>query len=618
MSQHRRRARPFAGATATLERPASLADRIGPPPAERRSRRATRSAVPRVRLRPAMSAARRWQFRVLVLAWVGVTFFFWQWWLSPSHIGEPLLFVAVSVSFLYIATVLPSFYLFYVGQMRLPVAPAIDAPGAAAVGSVAVITLTVPGSESLEIVKRQLLCMAAITRDHDSWILVDKEHSPEIEFLAEAAGVRYFCRHDVPRWGEAQVRAWNGAVPPFQTKTKAGNVNAWLDAHGAQYSHFTQLDIDHLPTPGYLDEVLPYFADPAVAWVQAPSVYGNHENWTARGSTEQEVVLQGPLQMGFFGFSQTPMIIGSHCTYDRAAIDGIGGFATTRAEDHLDTVLLAAQQRRGVFVPKVIATGDGPETFETYLAQQFAWAYSMIQVLFRYTPRLVRNYSPRQALQFLFVQTWYLLWSLAMLALFVAPSVALMLDAPISHVRVAHFYLHSIPLGAMSALAWVWSRTWFQPAGAGLTWRGIVLHIARWVVVVSALVQVILRVQKPYMITVKGLTADGRRPYRFRTLAPYVMLGAGALGACWFYLAVHHRSSNQGYLFFALAGAAVFGILVSVVTFQEVKERRRRSVPTARALLACATPIAASVLLLAGVAVTAAVSGGRIVEAFTA
>ena len=42
----------------------------------------------------------------------------------------------------------------------------------------------------------------------------------------------------------------------------------------------------------------------------------------------------------------------------------------------------------GVYVPEIIAVGDGPEDLGTYLGQQFAWAYSMIQILLRHTPRL--------------------------------------------------------------------------------------------------------------------------------------------------------------------------------------------------------------------------------------
>ncbi|WP_157506462.1 glycosyltransferase family 2 protein [Ktedonobacter racemifer] len=387
---------------------------------------------------------------------------------------------------------------------------------------VAVMSLTVPGSEDVEIVRQQLLAMTRIRYPHDSWILVDKEHSPTIQQMAQSLGVHYFSRHDVERWGEEKVKYWNQPVPPFKAKTKAGNVNSWIDAYGDAYSHFTQLDIDHKPVPEYLHKVLGYFLDPKVKWVQAPSVYGNVDTWTSRGSAEQEFVLQGPLQMGFYGFCQTPFIIGSHCTYDMAAIRAIGGFQPTRAEDHLDTVFLAAQGHQGVFLPEVIAVGDGPENFDTYLAQQFAWAFSMIQVLLNFTPKAMKHYTPRQALQFLFVQTWYVLWSLTMFLLFILPVTSLFLNTPIARVSYWEFLLHSLPVTVTAFMIWAWSHSWHLPEKLELSWRGVILHIARWPVVLSAFIQVIFNVQKPYMITVKGLQRGAARPFPLKPHYPYI------------------------------------------------------------------------------------------------
>jgi cellulose synthase (UDP-forming) len=281
-------------------------------------------------------------------------------------------------------------------------------------------------------------------------------------------------------------------------------------------------------------------------------------------------------------------------------------------------VLLAAQGREGVFLPEIIATGDGPETFETYLAQQFAWAFSMFQVLFRYTPRLVREYTARRALQFLFVQTWYLLWSLSMLALFFAPLAALVLDVPISHVGLGWFYLHSIPLGVTAAATWHWSRRWFQPAGVSLSWRGIVLHIARWVVVLSALVQVILRVQKPYMITVKGMSGRGLSPYSLRPLVPYYALSVLALAACGYYLTFHGHSGNQGYLYFAVLGATLFAVMIAVVVKQEIRSRRRGGASSIAAARSCSGALASTAILALAIGATGLVCATRVIDAFTA
>jgi cellulose synthase (UDP-forming) len=503
-----------------------------------------------------MTARQKKQYLVLVLLWIVVNLYFWYWWLQAGNIGNPVLFTLMSLTFFYEGTLLPSFYTFFMGHMRHP--RWIDtnlAERAGILKRVAVISLTVPGSESLEIVKQQMLAMKNIRYPHESWILVDKVHSPKIKALATSLGIFYFSRHDVATWGQEQVDVWNQSQPPFKAKTKAGNVNSWIDAYGHLYSHFTQLDIDHIPIPSYLDRVLGFFLDPKVKWVQAPSVYGNLGEWTARGSAEQELVLQGPLQMGFFGFCRTPFIIGSHCTYDMAAIRGIGGFQPTRAEDHLDTVFLAAQGYEGVFLPEVIAVGDGPENFETYLAQQFAWAFSMIQVLFTFTPKRIKYYTPRQTIQFLFVQTWYTFWSTAILLLFTLPLVTLFTNTPIAHVSYWQFLLHSLPISVTGFIIWLWSHPWHFPKNLDLSWRGILLHIARWPIVLSAFIQVILGMQKPYMITVKGLQQGIKRPFSLAPHYPYFFLIGLSLGACCFYLATVGQSDSQGYLLFALQGA---------------------------------------------------------------
>ncbi len=570
----------------------------------------------RIGMSPAMSRRQQAQYAVLAVMWLLLSGYFWAWWLVPGHAGNPVLFVVVSAGLFYSITLLRSFYLFYLGQMRRPVPVDVrDAERAGAVGRVAVISLTVPGSESLAIVRRQLAAMTAIRYPHDSWILVDKEHSPAIARLARQMGVSYFCRHDASAWGADRIARWNAPGPPFQAKTKAGNVNSWLDHYGDRYTHFTQLDIDHRPVPSYLDRVLGYFLDAKVAWVQAPSVYGNHEHWTARGSSEQEVVLQGPLQMGFFGFCRTPFIIGSHCTYDMKAIRNIGGFQPTRAEDHLDTVCLAADGREGVYVPEIIAVGDGPETFGTYLDQQFAWAFSMIQILFTYTPRLVRQYTPRQALQFLFVQTWYMFWSLSIMALFASPLASLAFDTPISRVSLWGFLAHILPAGLVATAIWWWSRSWHQPSRVSLSWRGVVLHVARWVIVLSALVQVMLRVRKPYMITVKGLGTNARQRFRLTLLAPYAGLFGAALAACWFYMIRYSHGSCQGYLFFGLDDAALFWLLIVIVLAQDARALAQADVPFARVIRQRLAPLLLTASATALLAATAVAASSRIAQA---
>src|SRR5262249_49929762 len=147
--------------------------------------------------------------------------------------------------------------------------------------------------------------------------------------------------------------------------------------------------------------------------------------------------------------------------------------------------------------------GNGPETFETYLRQQFAWSHSLIQVMLTFTPRLVWRYRPLQALQFIFAQTWYTCWSTSMGLLFLMPALALILDRRPSGVGLVPFVSASLPIHLVAFGTWWWTRRWHSPEGLRLSWRGVVLHVARWPIVLWAFINVVLRVKHPYMITPK-------------------------------------------------------------------------------------------------------------------
>ena len=488
-------------------------------------------------------------YRLLAALWIGANAVFWFWWLQPERVGATWSYVLLTCAWAYEATLLPSMYLGFVKRMRHP--RHIRAlPGL----RVALITLCVPTQETLAVIERQLEALIGVHYPHDSWVL-DECNDAAVRFAAERLGVRHFSRCGVKRY--------NQPIAPFKARTKAGNVNAWLDQHGDNYSIFVQFDIDHLPRPDYLNWVLGYFRDDQVGWVQAPSLYGNLSNWVARGAAEQELVLQGPLQRGFFGHSSTPFIIGSHCSYRTSAIREIGGFAPTRAEDHLDTALLASRGYRGVFVPEAIALGGGPETFETYLRQQFAWALSMMQVLVSFTPRMLGSLSPHQCLQFLFAQTWYPIWSTSMLVLFLTPLLALLTGQEPARAPLWQFGLASAPQVLAAYLIWRWTRRWHLPHGLGLSWRGVVLHVARWPIVFWALLNVVLGVRHPYMITPKGERL-GIATFPLRTQAIYLFGAVLGMGAVWQYVLREGSDAVEGYTLFALLGVAyMLGVVVT-------------------------------------------------------
>ena len=542
-------------------------------------------------------------FWALAVAWAGVTASFWLWWLGHAGTGTPWLYWLQTACLAYQTTLLPTFFFYYLGKMRRPVEP--DPPPGL---RVALVTLCVPEQESLDVIRAQLEALGGVTYPHDSWVL-DEGASPAVRALATELGVRYFSRKG--------VADWNAPHPPFQARTKAGNVNAWLDrlrVLGVEYDVFVQFDVDHRPRPDYLDRVLGYFRAPEVAWVQAPSVCGNLEDWTARGLAEQDMLFQGPLQMGFYGASETPFIIGSHTAYRTEAVRAIGGFQPTRAEDHLDTVVLAAHGYRGVYVPEIIAVGSGPHDFTTYLRQQFAWASSMIQIFVRHTPRLLKHYEARQALQFLLCQSWYTLWSLTLAIMWALPLVALATGNAIVWVPIGEFLVYFLPLPLTSTLMWLSARRWFQPGGLWLSWRGLLLGLARWPVVVWALINVLLRVDHGYMVTPKGVRC--RRGARLvGVYGPYLVLVAVPIAVLWADMLTRQSGPLRAYYGLILLSAAMGVVLLVTTLLIEL-----RSIDSSHDVAVAATRLRTSIVatvvsLVLAFAITASAALPAFIEA---
>jgi cellulose synthase (UDP-forming) len=323
-----------------------------------------------------------------------------------------------------------------------------------------------------------------------------------------------------------------------------------------------QLDIDHVPRRDYLHKTLGHFRDKRVAWVQAPSIYGNMQYWTARGAAEQDMGMQGPLQMGLFGKGNTPLIIGSHCTYRTAAIAAIGGFQPTRAEDHLDTLALVANGWRGVFVPKAIALGDGPETLPAFLSQQYAWARSMFQILVGAGHRHLRKMPLHLRARFLFFESWYPLCAGTFLILFLVPVLSAFFDANPVQLDFGQLVLHLAPfVGAMILVVCVsWSL--MQPTGLRLSWRGVLLHLVRWPIVLLAIGGVIMRRQKPYQVTPKGKFLDNVPTVKL--YRPFIILGLlSALAAL--YASLREYTTEVGGQEFFAVYAAVTMLSVCVI-----------------------------------------------------
>jgi cellulose synthase (UDP-forming) len=382
----------------------------------------------------------------------------------------------------------------------------------------AVLTTIVPGKEPLAMVAGTLQAMKDIRGDKDVWLL-DEGNSPDVRAACAQLGVNHFSRKGVQRWNES-----TGA---FRAKTKAGNHNAWRDAHGADYDLVAQMDPDHVPSPDFLERTIGYFNDPDTAFVVAPMVYGNSENWIAHGAAQQAYVFQGVVQRGANGMD-APLLIGTNHVYRVRCWDQIDGYQDSIIEDHLTAMRVytahnqdTGNRWRGVYTPDVIAVGEGPTSFTDFFNQQKRWAWGCWQVILQHSPRMLRRMSWSQRLSFLLLQPYYpsvaVSWILSILL-----TSGYMISRASLHLPLERWaLLWGASIGS-NFLTSLWLRRFNLTHHERKEWGfvGLMLQLMAAPVFVAAAASKLAGRKLAYAVTAKG---DLASPDNIRTFMPHLL-----------------------------------------------------------------------------------------------
>src|SRR5262245_12998975 len=249
---------------------------------------------------------------------------------------------------------------------------------------VAVVTTIVPGSESLEMFEVTLRARMALEYPHDTWVL-DEGDDERVKELCRIMGARHFTRRNLPHY------LTEGGT--FKAHFKHGNYNAWLSEIGFdRYEIITAFDPDHIPAPSFLTEVLGYFKDPSIGFVQAAQAYYNQEaSFIARGAAEETYEFYSCTQMAAYGLGE-PQVIGCHYSHRVTALREVGGFAAHAADDFLIGLRYRAHGWHGAYIPRILARGLTPVDWNGYLTQQMRWTRSLLDIKFR-----VNNLTDKKA-----------------------------------------------------------------------------------------------------------------------------------------------------------------------------------------------------------------------------
>ncbi|MCE3552608.1 glycosyltransferase [Pseudonocardia sp. RS11V-5] len=346
--------------------------------------------------------------------------------------------------------------------------------------------------ESLGDIRRTVVAALAMEGRHTTYVL-DDGRTAGVFALARELGVVY-----VARTGNDYA--------------KAGNVNHALGLTTGEF--FVILDADFVAKPDFLRQTVPFFADPTVAFVQTPQVYGNLNNLISRGAGYMQTVFYRFMLPGKNRFNAA-FCVGTNVVFRRAAVTEIGGiYQESQSEDVWTSLKLHERGWRSVYIATELAIGRTPETIETYTKQQLRWATGGFEILLRSNPMgRGRTLTLDQRLQYFGTSTFYLVGVAPLLLILVPPLQIYFGIGPIdADVSGATWFFHYAGFYFMQIVVALYTIGSFR-------WETLMLATASFPIYTRAFLNALLRRRQTWSVTHRS----GVRNSPFDFIVPQVL-----------------------------------------------------------------------------------------------
>jgi cellulose synthase/poly-beta-1,6-N-acetylglucosamine synthase-like glycosyltransferase len=210
-------------------------------------------------------------------------------------------------------------------------------------------------------------------------IIVIDDNTPDPETWKP---VEEYCR-DRPRVRFVHV----DDLPGF----KAGGLNYLLREHTApDVELIGVIDADYLVDPGYLREVVGYFADPNLAFLQTPQDYRDYEGNTYLTACYDAYRYFFAESMPSRNDRNSIIFAGTMGLIRRPMLEELGGWAEwCITEDAEMSLRMLARGWSGLFIGRSFGKGIMPLTFASLKSQRFRWCFGGIQILRRHAGLLM-------------------------------------------------------------------------------------------------------------------------------------------------------------------------------------------------------------------------------------
>ena len=415
-----------------------------------------------------------WIVRALILLALVQLALFLGWLLQPDHRGDALPFCLLAAGLGFKTFRWLHIWYQYWSMQEVPPRRTRRE------WTVDVFTTACPG-EPHDMIERTLRAMVRMRLPHRSF-LCDEGDNPQLRALCQRLGVTHVTRSN-------------------RKDAKAGNINNALRRSDGEIC--VVLDPDHEPCPSMLENVLGYFEDEGVGFVQTVQGYRNQgASLVARGAAEQTYQFYGPMMMGMQGYGVV-QAIGANCVFRRTALESIGGHAPGLAEDMHTAMRLYAKGWRSVYVPEMLTRGLVPSSLSAYYKQQLKWACGCFDLLLYVYPRLFRSFTLQQKVHY-FCKPLYYTRGLFGLIDIAVPILCLATGIVGWRIAPLQFVVWFTPLLLLCALIHYATQWWLlEPAEVGSHALGGILKYGTWWIYLTGMICSLCRIKVPYIPTPK-------------------------------------------------------------------------------------------------------------------
>lgn len=493
--------------------------------------------------------------------WLTSIIVFGLWWFQPQHIGNIIGFILNTLVISWFL-LLPAYCFYFLLKMKRVETINTTVPDV----RVAMVVTKAP-NEPLSVVQNTLSAMLGQKTPHDTWV-ADEDPSDE--------GLRWYVANGVLVSCRKYAAEYHNDVWPRRKKCKEGNLAYFYDKYGYEkYDVVVQMDADHAPQAGYLEHMLVPFNDPKVGYVAAPSINDTNteDSWAARARLQSEAAVHGPIQAGA-NDGWSPICIGSHYAVRTSALQQVGGLGPDLAEDYSTTLLMKSNGWQGVWAYDAHARGEGANSFNDLITQDYQWARSLVTLLFSFYPKHWSKLSVKEKVQFTFTQLYYPLGAFMWLISILLPTFALVSNEAPVKVDFLQFVLFAgVPsLISFMIFAYVLATGNLRPHKVKLIgWENGVFELTRWpwimIACVDAVVSLVSAKNHIFKVTSKGKASSFEMA--LLTVSPYMFIGSLSLFVS---LVFNTNPALHGYLLFTQFIAFVYLTITLVILMLHLKE----------------------------------------------